>query len=39
MCIRDRLNAAHDALGNVPGRDLQFPLTPERLWRAIQAQN
>ncbi|MDP9932804.1 xanthine dehydrogenase family protein molybdopterin-binding subunit [Variovorax paradoxus] len=33
------LNAAHDALGNVPGRDLQFPLTPERLWRAIQAQN
>lgn len=30
------LNAAYDALSHLPGLQLDFPLTPERLWRAMQ---
>jgi carbon-monoxide dehydrogenase large subunit len=31
------LNAAYDALGNRPGLQLDFPLTPDKLWRALRA--
>lgn len=31
------LNAAYDALRNRPGLQLDFPLTPDKLWRALRA--
>ncbi len=31
------LNAAHDALWPLGPQQLDFPLTPERLWRAMRA--
>jgi carbon-monoxide dehydrogenase large subunit len=30
------LNAAYDALGNRAGLQLDFPLTPDKLWRALR---
>ncbi|MET3515083.1 carbon-monoxide dehydrogenase large subunit [Pseudacidovorax sp. 1753] len=31
------LNAAYDALSHIPDLTLTFPLTPDRLWRAMRA--
>ena len=33
------LNAAHDALSHIPDLTLTFPLTPDRLWRAMRADD
>jgi carbon-monoxide dehydrogenase large subunit len=30
------LNSAYDALGHPPGLQLDFPLTPDQLWRALR---